>query len=140
MSFFSPEAVKARSEAAKKALGAAAAAKKVTKRSMSIAPKRQLASVHEEQEPYINSVVAMVADQNFADATNLVNDLLNQRVVVALDEYKQFIAQNIFSPSVELSEETEDKDKEDKKDEEDEDEKDEEDDEDEKDEEEDKKK
>lgn len=76
-------------------------------------------------EESIGTMIGFVANQNYADATTIIQDLLNQRVVSALDEYKQSVAQNLFAPSMELSEEKDDDKKEDEKDDKKEDDKDE---------------
>ena len=123
MSFFSPEAVAKRSQATKTNLDVAARYKKAQ-------PKK----VQEETQAAISDMIGLVANKNFSDASSLVTDLLNQRVSGALDDYKQQLAQSLFTPAVELTEEKdeddedEDKDEKDEKDEDkkDEDEKDEE--------------
>lgn len=77
--------------------------------------KDMLHSIHHAHEKtmsedteHLGNVVGLVANHDFAGATEIVHDLLNQRVVGALDEYKRTVAQNLFSPiPAELEEEVE---------------------------------
>lgn len=69
-----------------------------------------------EDTEHLGNVVGLVANHDFAGATEIVHDLLNQRVVGALDAYKQTVAKNLFSPvPAELEEEIEQLDELDKK-------------------------
>jgi hypothetical protein len=67
--------------------------------------KDMLHSIHHAHEKtmsedteHLGNVVGLVANHDFTGATEIVHDLLNQRVVGALDEYKRTVAQNLFSP------------------------------------------
>ena len=51
-----------------------------------------------EDTDHLGTMVGLVANHDFAGATEIVHDLLNQRVVSALDGYKKTVAQNLFSP------------------------------------------
>jgi hypothetical protein len=68
-----------------------------------------------EQREDIGTLIGLVAGQEYSDATGLATDLLNARVAASLDEYKQHVAKNLFTPAP-LAEEDE-KDKEDEKEE-----------------------
>lgn len=76
-----------------------------------------------EQSEDIGTLIGLVANQEYADATNLVTDLLNTRVTASLDEYKQHVAKNLFAPSL-TEEKDEDKDEDEDDDNKDEDDKD----------------
>lgn len=47
----------------------------------------------------IADAITLVANQQYSDATNIVNDLLSARVLDALAVQKQSIAQTLFAPS-----------------------------------------
>lgn len=47
----------------------------------------------------IADTINLVANQQYADATSIVHDLLGNRVMAALETHKQSIAQNLFAPS-----------------------------------------
>lgn len=75
----------ARSKAAKTMLDKAAAAKKARTMSEDFAP--------------IADVITLVANDQHGEATGIVNDLLSARVLDALQDHKQTIAQSLFAPS-----------------------------------------
>lgn len=52
-----------------------------------------------EDSEQLGSMVALVANQNYAGATEILHDLLNQRVIDTLDDYKKTVSKNLFAPS-----------------------------------------
>lgn len=103
---FSPDEVRDRSLKVKRELDAAERSKKAKAMldSAAAAKKKTMA----EDTEHLGTMVGLVANHDFAGATEIVHDLLNQRVVGALDEYKRTVAQNLFSPiPAELEEEVE---------------------------------
>lgn len=102
---FSPDEVRDRSLKAKRELDAAARSKR-TASMLDAAAKAKQKSLHEDTE-HLGSLIAMVANQEFSGAADTINDLLNTRVVNALDSYKQSVAKNMFGmeapPSLEES-------------------------------------
>ncbi len=93
---FSPDDVRDRSLKVKRELDAAARSKKA-KAMLDAAAAAKKKTMSEDQE-HLGTLVSLVANHDFAGATEIVHDLLNQRVVGALDAYKQTVAQNLFSP------------------------------------------
>lgn len=93
---FSPDEVRDRSLKVKRELDAAERSKKAKAMldSAAAAKKKTMA----EDTEHLGTMVGLVANHDFAGATEIVHDLLNQRVVGALDEYKRTVAQNLFSP------------------------------------------
>jgi len=94
----SPDAVRERSLKAKRELDAAANTKK-GKAMLDSAAAAKKKTMSEDQD-HLGSLVSLVANKEYSGATEIVTDLLNQRVVGALDNYKKTVAQSLFSPAV----------------------------------------
>lgn len=95
---FSPDDVRDRSLKAKRELDAAARSEKAKK--MLDAAKAAKQRTMKEDTEHLGTVVALVANQDYSAATEMVQDILNQRVVGALDSYKKDVAQSLFTSGV----------------------------------------
>lgn len=118
MKEFSPEAVRDRSLKVRRELDAANRSKKAKRELDNAAEEKKKKRLHENIEA-LTPLLGLVADNNYSDASALVQDVLNARVVAALDDYKQSVAQTLFAPSLNEEKKDDDKDKDDEGDKED---------------------
>lgn len=94
---FSPEDVAKRSLAVKRELDSAARSK-AAKVMLDRAAAAKKARLQEDFAP-LSDTITLVANEQYADATGIVHDVLGGRVLAALEDHKQMIAQSLFVPS-----------------------------------------
>jgi hypothetical protein len=104
---FSPESVRDRSLAIKRDLDAAARSK-AAKKMLDDANRIKKERVMKEEFAPIGDMISLIANHQPGEATGIINDLLNARVLDSLQSRKQDIAKNLFAPDPgsSLSEET----------------------------------
>lgn len=103
---FSPEDVQKRSLAVKRDLDAAARSKAAKQQLDAAAAAKKQQRLTEDHTACADAVT-LVANDRLADATSVLQDLLSNRVLSALEDRKHMIAQNLFVPQVDLSEDVE---------------------------------
>ena len=95
---FTPDQVNQRSLTVKRELDAAARSKAAKATLDQAAAAKRARSMNEDFAP-IADVITLVANDQHGEATGIVNDLLSARVLDALQDHKQTIAQTLFAPS-----------------------------------------